>query len=67
MPIKGAVYTVREIAPSSGGLFLEELVGYVDNCLGEIPFRRSRFRELLPPIANIEEQIKENTLELVEE
>lgn len=70
-PVKGKVYTVREIVRYSGETFilLVEIVnkkkhyleGFYEGC-----FLIKRFRETQPPIANIEEHINENTLELQE-
>lgn len=64
MPELDVIYTVRAI-PWSAGVYLEEIVsGYIDGV--EIGFLLRRFREVLPPIEDIEECIKENSLELQE-
>lgn len=67
MPIVGHIYTVRETLIREGysAILLEEIInpklwykpGYVEIC-----FQSSRFRELLPPIENIEEYINKNTI-----
>jgi len=70
-PVKNKVYTVRAIEQESDGigLLLEEIVNppsqYID-AYGEPTFRIERFRELQPPIVNIEEYINQNTLEYEE-
>lgn len=68
-PVKSTVYTVRSIVKMSGetAIILEEIRNDICKMTGfEEAFLITRFRELQPPIANIEEHIKENTLELVE-
>lgn len=68
-PVKNVIYTIREIrkSPDVGlAITLNEIVNDMRTCFGlEVGFRASRFRELLPPIANIEEHINENTLQPV--
>lgn len=67
IPKLNTVYTVRDIRTDNYSLLLEE----IDNShlIGrnfkkrEPGFNVKRFRELQPPIANIEEHINENTLE----
>ena len=71
VPKKGSIYHIREIYSDSDGDFvtLEEIVNppikYLDGYIrfGEPQFDIDAFRELLPPIANVEQHIKENTLE----
>lgn len=74
-PVLGVIYTVRAIHEDGMvlkngvivfgvGIQLEELRNksvYSDG--SEKYYRTKRFRELLPPIANIEEHINQNTLE----
>jgi hypothetical protein len=65
------VYTVRDInvCPIMGttGVYLEEIVNETNPYTGhEYGYLISRFRELVPPIDNIEEHIEENSLELQE-
>jgi hypothetical protein len=67
-PIKGKQYTVRSIEKSKHGtcILLEEIVNnrqvFYEGYL-EPAFFITRFRELLPPIENIEEHINQNSLE----
>lgn len=72
-PIKGSIYTVRCIetlhwkGKTATGITLYELKNptiIFGNGIGERFFRIELFREVLPPIANIEEHIKEQTLEI---
>jgi len=69
-PVKNKVYTVRaieEFGDEGMGILLEEIINplfpYADG-VDEPHFKPSRFRELLPPIENIEENINEDSLEL---
>jgi len=70
-PVKHVIYTVRliECHPVTKGIFilLDEIHNrnYIGNAASDMEcgFRIDRFRELLPPLANIEQHIKENTLE----
>lgn len=70
-PVKGNIYTVREIRKgvySSHAILLEEIINKkypYANGFSEKGFSMDKFRELQPPIANIEKQINENTLEPV--
>lgn len=67
-PVKGKPYTVRDIFTKGGysAIVLEEISNPVCKGSGlEEAFMIHRFRELQPPIANIEEHINQNTLELV--
>jgi hypothetical protein len=67
-PKKGVIYTIRDIISNKRGTYchLEEIVNPIIQTLlegtGETWFSCKRFRELQPPIANIEEHINENTL-----
>ena len=75
MPKVGKVYTVVEIGRFDNGSCKGKICIYVDEIetqsikwngsIEEIAFSISWFRELLPPIANIEEHINENTLDPV--
>jgi len=72
-----AIYTVREIrtpeykrtlgvTSTKIGILLEEIVNPSHPLYGEeFGYLSHRFREVQPPIANIEEHINENTLEPV--
>lgn len=65
LPVKGVPYTIRGIIKwhDGTGVYLEEIVNR--NFLGsntEGAFMVERFRELLPPIENIEKYIEENTI-----
>jgi hypothetical protein len=67
-PIKGVVYTVRfiEKLPYGTGITLEEIVNpkvQTSDGFGECIFNINKFRELQPPIENIEEHINLNSLE----
>jgi hypothetical protein len=68
-PIIKIPYTIRNMQfDSSGcGITLEEIINepfhYAEG-FGECNFDINRFRELMPPIENIEEYIKENVNEL---
>lgn len=62
------VYTVRDIymSPSEHvpAIRLEEIINKIHPVWNiERGYRMTRFCELLPPVANIEEHINENTLE----
>lgn len=59
-PIKGIVYTARSLYDDK--LRLEEIINPTFGNY-EPGYFVSRFRELQPPIANIEQHIKENSLE----
>lgn len=69
-PKKGTIYTIRHIfhlRDGRSGLTVNEidnsrLARYTPSKL-EPAFTAKNFRELLPPITNIEEHINENTLE----
>lgn len=67
-PVLGKVYTVRDIVMyNEASLLLEEIVNpkyLYQQGVTECCFFIDNFRELLPPISNIEEHINENTLEL---
>lgn len=72
MPKKGNIYTVRHIKKfnssySKCGILLEEIVNKpIKFATGseEPYFPIEFFREVQPPIENIEEKIKEETLEI---
>lgn len=67
-PVKNKTYTVRDIFTLLGStaIVLEEIQNTGCELSGlEEAFMIERFRELQPPIANIEEHINENTLEPV--
>lgn len=70
-PVKRKTYTVREIDSDDRGepcITLEEIINskrVFYRGLLEPAFYMKRFRELMPPIENIEEFINENTLEYV--
>jgi len=53
-PVKGKVYTIRELTPT-GGLLLEEVVNppmhFTNVGVVEPGWKTFRFRELLPPIS----------------
>lgn len=69
MPIKiGDVLTIREIGVTTFSkipiLMFEEIKNQINEQTGcEFGYHPERFRQLLPPISNIEIHIKENTLE----
>lgn len=71
-PIKGKIYTIREIKifPNKQiGITVEEIINpfiyFIDSLkYTERKFNINNFREILPPIENIEEKIKEETLEI---
>jgi hypothetical protein len=63
---KGNIYTIRDIdGPPFYGVRLEEIMSQI---LGgrELFYRVERFREVVPPIASVEEHINQNTKELQE-
>jgi hypothetical protein len=68
-PVKNRIYTVRGLE-GIDAIYLEEIINKIEPLLdesnniinGEVAFFIHRFRELQPPIANIEEHINENTL-----
>lgn len=67
-PVKNKTYTIRGFITqgSQCGLYLEEIdnsnVSDLTDQNLEPAFHPGKFRELQPPIANIEEHINENTL-----
>jgi hypothetical protein len=75
-PVKNKDYTVREILKGRGALSgidcirLEEIVNktilYLDSGVLEQAFQMYRFKELLPPISDIEETINANVAQSVE-
>ncbi len=62
---KGSILTIRDLPSESGVLFEEVINGLNYSTNQEWCYMKFKFRELLPPIANIEEHINENTLEPV--
>ncbi len=67
LPVKDIIYTIRSIEKTNEGAFirLEEIVNPIYrylNEVGETQFGIAKFRELQPPIANIEEHINLNSL-----
>lgn len=64
------VYTVRDLnidpLTGVGGLYVEEIVNGTNGMGLELGYKLYRFRELMPPMENVEEYIKENSLELEE-
>lgn len=69
LPRIGPIYTVREIIGKRWKYIkLEEIVNPIfnyDGDIGEAEFAMWAFKEILPPIENIEEHVNKNTLERV--
>lgn len=66
-PKHKVVYTVRDIFNNSGNpaIVLEEIINPIAPCDGmEYSWLAECFNELIPPIENVEEKIKEETLEI---
>lgn len=70
IPTKGKIYTVRDVAKFEVGIgvVVHELQNkpylFRDTGIMEPYFPIKIFRQVQPPIANIEKHIKENTLEV---
>lgn len=67
LPVKNKIYTIREISKREKGVcvLLEEIVNKKHpHSKREYAFFIDRFRELQPPIENIEETINQNTLDI---
>lgn len=66
LPVKGVICTIRDIRDQIN-ILLEEIdnshLAHLCELKIESGFHIKRFRELLPPMENVEEFVNENTLE----